>query len=127
MIPVSEAQSQRAVADLFRLYGWEVRRMEEDWHNGDGRGIPDLLCTSPHGLQLWIEIKRPMSSRNPKGRVRAAQKALLTEWRRRGVLCCVADGWSRDLEAIAQENPSLYLELPDYCDALMSAYDWWPA
>ena len=34
--PVTEAQAEAAVVDYFRLFGWEVRRVREDFHNKDG-------------------------------------------------------------------------------------------
>lgn len=130
VIPCTEAQAQKAVMDLFRLYGWEVRRMEEDWHNRDGYGIPDLLCTSPHGLQLWVEMKRAASSRNRKGRVRKAQKELLIEWRRRGVPCCVAGGVTETLQHLAEAAASSVISNVNitliYCDLLCTEYPWWP-
>ena len=128
-LPTTEAQSQRAVKELFEFYGWEVRRTEEDWHNRDGSGTPDLLCTSSHGLQLWIEMKRPASSRNPKGRVRKAQKERLIEWRKRGVPCCVADGVDETLQTVATTPGRclFYNFVLGCCDELMAEYDWWPS
>ncbi len=127
-IPCSEAQAQKAVRQLFELYGWEVLRMEEDWHNPDGRGTPDLLCTSPHGLQLWLELKRPASSRNPRGRVRKAQRERLAEWRRRGVACCVVDGVNWVVEDLARyaDMKGAGIWVLTHCDNLCAEYDWWP-
>lgn len=125
-VPVSEAQAQKAVRQLFELYGWEVLKFEEDRFRGEP-GIPDLLCTSPHGPQLWIEMKRPASGKNPKGRVRKAQKERLIAWRERGVPCCVADGVSgnvRTLPTAACMDPRFLLYM---CDRIMEPYDWWPA
>lgn len=131
-IPTTEAQTERAVIELFELYHWEVRRIREDIHNRDGYGLPDLLCTSPHGLQLWVEMKRPPSVRNPRGHVRKAQRELLAAWRRRGVPCLVADCVTEELKQIAAGN-DLRLGSPsgaplavDRCDALMHDYPWWP-
>ena len=120
------------MVDLFVLYGWEVRRIREDIHNRDGRGLPDLLCTSKYGEQVWVEMKRPASARNPKGHVRKAQKELLAEWRDRGVACLVADSVDdvRELAmnhantlGAAYDHESLYYA----CDRVMAPrYDWWP-
>ena len=126
--PVTEAQAERAVVELFRLYGWEVNVMREDIHAGS-TGIPDLMCVSPHGLVLFIECKRPASSRNPRGRVRKAQRERLIEWRRRGMPCCVADGVTTVLKDMAHwyavdETPGRLLLA---CDVLMYGVDWWPA
>jgi hypothetical protein len=127
-IPTTEKQAERAVIELFELYGWEVNVMREDIHVGC-KGIPDLMMVSPHGLILHVEMKRPASSRNPKGRVRKAQKERLAEWRRRGVACCVADGVSNGLNIIARWQP-MCDDAPgvvDCCDVLMAGYEWWPA
>lgn len=126
-IPVTEAQAQRAVKELFELYGWQVTKLEEDRYAG-AQGIPDLLCVSPCGTVLWVEMKRPASSRNPKGRVRKAQRERLVEWRRRLVPCCVADGVSPLLMRLAKfgaTSSSLSWQL-DMCDRLMVEYGWWP-
>jgi len=126
-IPCTEKQAQKAVVDLFRLYGWSVDVMQEDVRVGS-RGIPDLLCTSPHGLQVWLEMKKPASKLNPRGRVRKAQKARLIEWRRRGVACCVADGVGDDLETVARlRGEDMRASLRVYCDLLMRSFSWWPA
>jgi hypothetical protein len=123
-IPCTEKQSQKAVRELFELYRWDVVKLEEDRFAG-AQGMPDLLCTSPHGLQLWIEMKRPASKLNPKGHVRKAQKARLIEWRRRGVPCCVADGHSVILEIVARHD---WDHAPmEALGRLMADYDWWPA
>jgi hypothetical protein len=123
--PVTEAQAESAVVDYFRLFGWEVRRIREDIHNRDGRGLPDLLCTSKHGMQLWVEMKRPPSTRNPRGRVRAAQREVLIAWRVRGVPCCVLDGVPASMlhESVGWST-TMTLE---WCDRLMTGYEWWPA
>lgn len=126
-IPTTEAQAQRAVKQLFELYGWTVDVMQEDVRVGS-RGIPDLLCTSKHGMQLWVEMKRPASKVNPRGSVRKAQKERLIAWRRRGVACCVADGVTDLLKELAREYQSPW-DLDDAvecCDDLMAGYDWWP-
>ena len=136
-LPVTEAQAQRAVRELFELHGWEVLKTEEDRFRGVP-GLPDLLCTSPCGLQLWVEMKRPASSRNPRGRVRKAQREGLTEWRRRGALCCVVDGVGEHLHEIARvgrsepDDERHHLRLAgasvlSLCDELMAGYEWWPA
>lgn len=126
--PVTEAQAQRAVAELFELYGWLVHVMQEDVRVGTS-GIPDLMCVSPCGLILPVEMKRPPSKVNPQGRVRKAQKERLIAWRRRGAPCCVADdagAWQ------LREMARLRLAPPDYeialecCDALMVGFEWWP-
>jgi hypothetical protein len=88
--------------------------------------IPALMCVSPHGLVLHIEMKRPASSRNPRGRVRKAQKERLIEWRRRGVPCCVADGVTPALQALC-EFTTAGPWMDDACDRLMEPYEWWPA
>jgi len=126
-IPCTEKQAQKAVRELFELYKWEVVKLEEDRFAGE-QGIPDLLCTSPQGLQLWVECKRPASKLNPQGRVRKAQKARLIEWRMRGVPCCLADGVGDDLETVARlRGEDMRASLRVYCDLLMRGYDWWPA
>jgi hypothetical protein len=126
-IPCTEAQAQKAVKQLFEAYGWTVDVMQEDVRVGS-QGIPDLLCTSPHGLQLWVEMKKPASSRNPRGRVRKAQRERLTEWRRRGVACCVADGVTEELQELARDYQSSWDvdDAIDCCDDLMAEYEWWP-
>ena len=123
-IPVTEAQAEAAVVAYFRLFGWEVRRIREDFHNRDGRGLPDLLCTSQHGMQVWVEMKRPPSRVNPRGRVRKAQKALLIEWRKRGVTCCVLDGVpAKTLHESVGWSTTMTLE---WCDRQMTGHEWWP-
>lgn len=127
--PVTEAQAQAAVRDLFRLHGWQVLKTEEDRFRGI-RGLPDLLCTSPTGVQLWVECKRPPSSRNPRGHVRKAQRELLAEWRRRGVPCLVADGADEHVQVIAgsSDTPHACVDaLLVSCDAAMMGYRWWPS
>lgn len=119
----TEKQAERAVRDLFEWNGWEVRKITVSQYNKDERGLPDLLCTSPCGLQLWIEMKRPPSRVNPRGHIRKSQIETLAEWRRRGVWCTVADGVTPPLQRIAQRKPYPLLE----CDILMADYDWWPA
>ena len=117
----------------FRLFGFEVRRIREDMHNRDGYGLPDLLCTSRHGLQLWVEMKRPASSRNRRGHVRKAQKELLIEWRRRGVPCCVLDGVPQhktlheSVEILDESVGWSTTKTLEWCDRQMLEYDWWPA
>jgi len=123
-IPTTEKQAERAVVELFELYGWEVNVMREDIHVGS-KGIPDLMMVSPYGLTLHIEMKRPASPRNPKGRVRKAQKARLIEWRRRGVACCVADGVGYGLKILVRLGN--YSDIMEVCDRLMAEYEWWPA
>jgi hypothetical protein len=125
-IPVSEAQAERAVCDLFELYGWDNVKLREDITRGTP-GLPDRLFTSPHGLQLWVEMKRPATKRNPKGHVRKAQKERLIEWRKRGVPCCVADGVSYTLRWIASPSLDGGRDTLAGCDSLMAEYDWWPA
>jgi hypothetical protein len=133
VLPVTEAQAQRAVRELFELHGWEVAKTEEDRFRGVP-GLPDLLCTSPYGLQLWIEMKRPASSRNPRGRVRKAQRERLTCWRRRGVLCCVleqADDLAMYIASITAGGGDATPDSGGYllclCDSAMKEYEWWPA
>lgn len=126
-IRVTEAQAERAVIELLELYGWQVRRMREDIHNRDGYGIPDLLCTSGSGVQVWVEMKRPATSRNPRGRVRKAQREVLAEWRRRGVPCCVADGASEALHELALNGAGDRSVSMRLCDEMMAGYSWWPA
>jgi hypothetical protein len=131
---VTEAQAQKAIMDLFGLYGWEVVKTEEDRFRGV-QGLPDLLLTAPNGLQMWVEVKRPPSTRNPRGRVRAAQQRLLAEWRRRGVPCCVADGVTTGLGYIARVGRckgypfevDLRAEVLAICDRAMVGYEWWPS
>jgi len=137
-IPVTEAQAQRAVVELLELHGWQCLKTEEDRFRGIP-GLPDLLCTAPNGMQLWVEMKRPPSSRNPRGHVRKRQKELLAEWRRRGVLCCVADGVTEHLQEIARlgsgecaDTERHHVRLTEVavlslCDELMSGVAWWPA
>lgn len=127
IIPVTEAQAEKAVVQLFELYGWEVRRIREDITRGSA-GLPDLLCVSPRGLLLWIEMKRPSSGRNPRGRVRKRQRETLTQWRRRGVFCCVADGVTEQLQRVTEfgQGHGNATWMLDVCDRLMADYDWWP-
>lgn len=101
-------------------------KTEEDRFRGI-RGLPDLLCTSQHGLQLWLELKRPASSRNPRGRVRKAQRERLAAWRARGVPCAVVDGVSEELLALAAlgRRPADAAAALELCDRLMEDYEWW--
>jgi hypothetical protein len=126
-VPISEALAEQAVIELFTLYGWGVRRIREDIHNRDGHGLPDLLCTSRDGLQLWVEMKRPASSRNRRGHVRKAQKEVLTTWRLCRVPCCVADGADGYIVKLASWPGLTRDAAVDFCDAAMEPYDWWPA
>jgi hypothetical protein len=126
-LPVSEAKVEQAVVDLFWRHHWEARRIREEFHNPDGRGMPDLLCTSPYGLQLWLEMKRPPSIRNKRGRVRKAQKELLVLWRTRGVPCCVIDEPLDCLVFCAANTDRDRETAVAVCDLIMVPYDWWPA
>lgn len=129
-IRVSEAQAEQAVVELFELYGWKVYRLREDITRGVP-GVPDLLAQSKCNMELWVELKRPPSSRNPRGHVRAAQIRWLIEARRRGVPCCVLDGASESATAIAEEFATgsmlhSYEFLLQRCDVAMVQYAWWP-
>lgn len=125
-----EKAALAAVDDLFRLNGWRVDRIEEDMIRGT-RGLPDRLYTSPIGLQLWVEGKRPPSRNNPRGRVRAAQIQVLAEFRHRKVPCCVVDDVEQ-LRKICAYGKTTPIELAieyvlRFCDELMVGYEWWPA
>ena len=74
-----ESYTKSAIKQLFQLHGWAVMNF---WQGPMSTpGVPDLLAISPpklypYPVYLWIEVKRPPSSRNPGGHVRKAQK----EW-----------------------------------------------
>lgn len=137
-LPVSEAQLQSATAEFFEYHGWCVERMSED-HIVGTPGVPDLHATSPYGLEVWLEMKRPATKRNPEGHVRGSQKSWLSRHRSLNVACCVVAGISDQLDAIAKlarqphatgdrdrELMLSHVAAMSLCDELMERYSWWP-
>lgn len=132
LAPAKRRQPERAalkpIDQLFTLHGWRIDRPVEDITRGIP-GLPDRLYTSPAGLQLWVEGKRPATKKNPRGRVRPAQKRWLAEMRCRDVPGLVADNvGDRRLHEIARlaPGPADYELVLDLCDDVMAEYKWWP-
>ena len=78
-----------AAVDLAARYRWKARKFRESPFGV--KGCPDLLLSSPTGVHVWAEAKRPATSRSPGGRVRPAQRAFLLEERSFLVPSCVFD------------------------------------
>lgn len=86
-----------AAVELAALRKWKARKFRESPFGV--KGCPDLLLTSPTGVHVWAEAKRPETTRSKRGRVRPAQREFLLDERSRCVPSCVFDE-ALDLEPV---------------------------
>lgn len=112
-----ESVPLRAIRTAFGVIGWKTYRTQEGPFGL--KGLADLICVSPEGLVLFVEVKRPGG-----GVVRKDQRLWLAAMRTQNAPCCVMDSHRPVL--LFQHCRGRREAAVAICDRLMRDFDWWP-